>query len=84
MQCEAQSPELSLRVALIIRSYFRAYVPDKMKLRTFSCSERKKATKGYFTNAVDTWIGDWTLERSILFKKMKMFSRDSRSLPVIR
>lgn len=54
LQCEAKSPELSLRVALIIRSYFRAYIPDEMKLRAFSLkSKEKRPTKGYFTNAVD-------------------------------
>ena len=31
LQCEAKSPELGLRVALIIRCFFRAYMPGEQK-----------------------------------------------------
>jgi hypothetical protein len=47
LQCEAISPETSLRVALLIRAFFRAYVPFPQIEGT------EKTGKGYFTTDYD-------------------------------
>ena len=51
LQCESQSPAYALRVALMIRSFFKAYVPGK----GISVTKTKKArsAKGYFTTTFD-------------------------------
>jgi hypothetical protein len=47
LQCEVTSPESSLRVALLIRAFFRAYVPS------IETEETEKSGKGYFTTDYD-------------------------------
>ena len=54
LQCEVKRPELSLRVALIIRCYFRAYIPEEAKPKSSPKKSRKKLpVKGYYTTAFD-------------------------------
>ena len=52
LQCAAKSPEAALRIALIIRSFLKAYVPQYQKPKI---SRRKKLrpVKGYFTTEFD-------------------------------
>jgi hypothetical protein len=47
LQCEVTSPESSLRVALLIRAFFRAYIPST------ATEETEKSGKGYFTTDYD-------------------------------
>jgi predicted XRE-type DNA-binding protein len=58
LQCEVRSPELSLRVGLIIRCFFRAYFPDELKPKTV-LKKRKKLipSKGYFATNFDVRLG---------------------------
>ncbi len=58
LQCEVKSPEVALRVALIIRSFFRAYFPDELKPKIPSKKGKKAiATKGYFATNFDVRLG---------------------------
>ena len=58
LQCEAKLPEMSLRVALIIRSFFRAYLPDELKPKiTLTKGKPPLATKGYFATNFDVRLG---------------------------
>jgi len=53
IQCEALSPELSLRVALIIRSYIMAYTPEEIKKKILRSQKKEAVPKGYFNVAFD-------------------------------
>ena len=54
LQCQAKMPELSLRIALIIRCYFRAYVPEEAKIKISPKKNKKKTPmKGYYTTDFD-------------------------------
>src|SRR5882757_6038937 len=53
IQCEALSPELSLRVALIIRSYIMAYIPEEIKKKIVKSQKKGTLSKGYFNIAFD-------------------------------
>ena len=58
LQCEVKSPELALRVALIIRSFFRAYIPPDLKTKLpIKKGKKAVATKGYFTTDFDIRLG---------------------------
>jgi len=58
LQCETKSPEFSLRVALIIRSFFRAYFPDELKpKRSIKKGNKPIMTKGYFATNFDVRLG---------------------------
>jgi hypothetical protein len=48
LQCEVMSLELSLRVALLIRAFFRSYVPEDLKNEG-----NEKSNKGYFSTEYD-------------------------------
>jgi hypothetical protein len=52
LQCATVSPEKSLRVALIIRSFLKAYPPTNARFKT---NQRKKKSmlKGYFSTSFD-------------------------------
>lgn len=47
IQCETKKPEMALRVALIIRCFFKSYLPGKTP----------KTTKGYFNSLFDIRLG---------------------------
>ncbi|HTI08471.1 MAG TPA: SatD family protein [Puia sp.] len=53
IQCEARSPQSSLRVALIIRSYVMAYIPEKAKKKMLLSQKKKIVSKGYYNVAFD-------------------------------
>lgn len=53
IQCEANSPELSLRVALIIRCYVMAYVPEESRKKILLWQKKGMPSKGYFNVAFD-------------------------------
>lgn len=55
LQCEVKSPELSLRTALIIRAFFKAYIPYEEEHE--SMVKEDKPTKGYFTTEFDIRLG---------------------------
>lgn len=79
LQCEVLSPELSLRIALIIRSYFRAYVPDDLKIRSLPQKNKgQRPVKGYFTTAFDIRlaIGIGTVD---FIKKNKISGSDGEA-----
>jgi hypothetical protein len=58
LQCEARSPEYSLRVALIIRSFFRAYFPDELKPKAaLKKGNKPTPSKGYFATNFDVRLG---------------------------
>lgn len=48
LQCRVKVPELSLRTALIIRAFFRAYAPGNAK-----SALKEKNSKGYFSTKFD-------------------------------
>jgi hypothetical protein len=48
LQCRATLPELSLRAAILIRAFFRAYTPDDTKTAI-----NEKNNKGYFSTKYD-------------------------------
>ena len=53
LQCEAQQPEQSLRIALMIRSFFKAYIPKKDETTAASTTKKVRSAKGYFATAFD-------------------------------
>ena len=55
LQCQVQSAESVLRVALIIRCFFRAYFPDELKPKL--TVKKGDATKGYFATNFDIRLG---------------------------
>lgn len=79
LQCEVKMPENSLRVALIIRSFFRAYFPDELKPEPVIKKENKPAaSKGYFATNFDVrlGIGIGTVD---FIKKNKITSSDGEA-----
>src|SRR3954469_15848857 len=48
LQCKATLPELSLKAAILIRAFFRAYIPGNTKN-----ARNEKSNKGYFTTKYD-------------------------------
>ena len=79
LQCEVKSPEYALRVALIIRSFFRAYFPDELKPKVFLKKGIKSVpTKGYFATNFDVrlGIGIGTVD---FIKKNKITSSDGEA-----
>lgn len=58
LQCEVKLPENSLRAALIIRCFFRAYLPEELKPKiTTAKGKAPLATKGYFATNFDVRLG---------------------------
>jgi hypothetical protein len=58
LQCETKTPEDSLRVALIIRSFFRAYFPEEFRPKTLVKKGAKTITsKGYYATNFDVRLG---------------------------
>jgi hypothetical protein len=79
LQCEVKTPEYSLRVALIIRCFFRAYFPDELKPETIMKKGNKPiASKGYFPTNFDVrlGIGIGTVD---FIKKNKITSSDGEA-----
>ena len=57
LQCHVKTPEHALRVALIIRSFFRSYLPDELKPKVSFKKGKSQATKGYFATNFDVRLG---------------------------
>lgn len=53
LQCEAIAPAKALRIALMIRCFFKAYIPGKGLAHTTSKARKNASAKGYFTTAFD-------------------------------
>lgn len=51
LQCEAKSPEFALRLALIIRAFFKAYMPEEEGPKLVLREDRP--AKGYYTTDFD-------------------------------
>src|SRR3954452_1879185 len=52
LQCKVVLPELSLRTAILIRAFFRAYIPEDAKKEAI-----EKSNKGYFSTKYDIRLG---------------------------
>lgn len=78
LQCETKAPEHALRVALIIRCFFRAYFPDELKPKALKKGNKAVATKGYFATNFDVrlGIGIGTVD---FIKKNKITSSDGEA-----
>ncbi|MBC7828073.1 MAG: hypothetical protein H7122_10020 [Chitinophagaceae bacterium] len=79
LQCEVKHPEFALRVALIIRCFFRAYFPDELKPKTVvKKGNMAVPTKGYFATNFDVrlGIGIGTVD---FIKKNKITSSDGEA-----
>jgi hypothetical protein len=57
LQCEVKTPQHALRAALIIRSFFRSYLPDELKQKISYKKGKSQATKGYFATNFDIRLG---------------------------
>src|SRR5215204_1219145 len=57
LQCEVKTPAHVLRVALIIRSFFRSYLPEELKPKISYKKRKSQATKGYFATSFDVRLG---------------------------
>jgi hypothetical protein len=75
IQCEVRSPELSLRVALIIRSYIMAYTPEEIKKKALRSQKKGVVSKGYFNTAFDIRLAIGVGEVDFI-KKKKLTSSD--------
>jgi hypothetical protein len=75
IQCEARSPELSLRVALIIRSYVMGYTPEEMKKKILRSQKKGAVPKGYFNVAFDIRLAIGIGEVDFI-KRKKLSSSD--------
>ena len=56
IQCEVKSPEMALRVALIIRAFFKGYLSEE-ELPKAEANRVEERTKGYFTTDFDIRLG---------------------------
>ena len=52
LQCEIKSPEMALRVALMIRAFFKGYLSEE-ELPKAQANRVEERTKGYFTTDFD-------------------------------
>ena len=57
LQCMVKSPTVALRSALIIRSFFRAYIPELRTSKTKAKKRQEKSSRGYFTTSFDIRLG---------------------------
>ncbi len=72
LQCDVKSPELSLRVALVIRAFFKAYIPHEEQE---SMVKEDRPTKGYFSTDFDIRLAVGIGEIDFI-KKNKITSSD--------
>ena len=78
LQCEAKTPELALRVALIIRCFLRAYFPDELKPKAQKKGKKAAATKGYFATNFDVRLGIGIAQVDFI-KKNKITTSDGEA-----
>ena len=77
LQCVAASPEKSLRIALIIRSYLKSYEPPSAEPKKTS-KKKKIAIKGYFTTSFDIRVAIGIGKADFINKK-KISSSDGEA-----
>jgi hypothetical protein len=54
LQCAARSPQVSFRIAVMIRAYLRSYIPLPGEQKT---KEKEQSSKGYFSTDYDIRLG---------------------------
>src|SRR5687767_7678701 len=54
LQCAAKSPQVSFRIAVMIRAYLRSYIPSAAEQKT---KEKEQSSKGYFSTEYDIRLG---------------------------
>lgn len=74
LQCEVQRPEEALRIALMIRCFFKAYIPGKGVTK----GRKKQSAKGYFATAFDIRLAVGIGEVDFIEKK-KISSSDGQA-----
>lgn len=77
LQCAAASPEKSLRIALIIRSFLKSYKQSSAEPKKTS-KTKKLAVKGYFTTSFDIRIAIG-IGKADFFNKKKISSSDGEA-----
>lgn len=77
IQCEVKSPEMALRVALIIRAFFKGYLSEE-ELPKAEANRVEERTKGYFTTDFDIRLGVGIGEIDFI-KKNKLTSSDGEA-----
>jgi hypothetical protein len=77
LQCEANSPELALRVALMIRAFFKSYVPEEEQPKV-EANRVEERVKGYFTTDFDIRLAVGIGEVDFL-KRSKLTSSDGQA-----
>lgn len=77
LQCEAKSPELALRVALIIRAFFKAYLSEEEQPKA-EANRVEERTKGYFTTDFDIRLAVG-IGKADFIKKTKLSASDGEA-----
>ncbi len=77
IQCEAKSPELALRVSLIIRAFLKGYLSEE-ELPKAEANRVEEKTKGYFTTEFDIRLGIGIGEIDFI-KKNKLTTSDGEA-----
>jgi hypothetical protein len=77
LQCEVKSPETALRVALMIRAFFKSYLSEE-ELPKAEANRVEERTKGYFTTDFDIRLAIGIGEIDFI-KKNKITSSDGEA-----
>ena len=75
LQCDVKSPEAALRIALIIRAFFRSYIPAEVQQNPV---KEDRPTKGYFSTDFDIRLAVGIGEIDFI-KKNKITSSDGHA-----
>jgi hypothetical protein len=77
LQCEVKSPEMALRVSLMIRAFFKGYLSEE-ELPKAEANRVEERTKGYFTTDFDIRLAIGIGEIDFI-KKNKLTSSDGEA-----
>lgn len=77
LQCEVKSPEMALRVSLMIRAFFKGYLSEE-ELPKAQANKVDERTKGYFTTGFDIRLAIGIGEVDFI-KKNKITSSDGEA-----
>jgi len=77
LQCEVKSPEMALRVALMIRAFFKGYLSEE-EMPKAQANRVEERTKGYFTTDFDIRLAVGIGEVDFI-KKNKITSSDGEA-----
>ena len=77
LQCEVKSPEMTLRVALMVRAFFKGYLSEE-ELPKAQANRVEERTKGYFTTDFDIRLAIGIGEVDFI-KKNKITSSDGEA-----